>query len=305
MTSPMVGKSARPADEIIREDMKRDEENRKKGDSDFISTIKEDFKRDLAKIDEEIYRDTQEVINDIPKYDWDDTKDFKGLWDYVVYYKWLINLVVVAFPWLLTAIASMVVFFYFQIKLNDGFADGNLILLGLSIYYIYQSIMSILVVFEEPTFLLYHKAERSIAFDSGIIFNVIWIIGAVKLYYALYKEDHQDYDTDDWGPIMILFFLAYVEVMTFPIALTNFVLIIKEVLLEYFQLLTKTVGGELQNYSLGKADTVAGMQNIFWFLDPFTWIDLFWQSIFGYPVEDYWEENPNDEGHYYKNWGKQ
>jgi hypothetical protein len=115
----------------------------------------------------------------------------------------------------------------------------------------------------------------------------------------LFKDDHQYID---FGYVMTLFFLAYSIVMTFPIWFVNLGIIIKEISLEFFQLLTKTVNGQLAPYSLGKADVDIAFYDIFWFLNPFTWIDIFWTAIFGYPVEDYWEENPKDEKRYYKNW---
>jgi hypothetical protein len=173
--------------------------------------------------------------------------------------------------------------------MNNGFADGNLVLLIGFIYFIFQTLNAVVIVFEEPTVLLYHKTERSVSFVSGVFYDVVYGIAATKAYYMLFKEDKKDIDYI-W--VMWLFFILYNLIMNFPTFFVNVVIILKEVSLEFFQLLTKTVGGELKPYSLGEADALEGMRDIFWFINPFTWIDVFWSSIFGYKVEDYWEENP-------------
>jgi ABC-type glycerol-3-phosphate transport system permease component len=102
-------------------------------------------------------KEEQAIKDDFSIYNKDDTKNFKSVWDYVVYYKWIINFWFVALPFTVTTIILNMFNMYFQIKLNEGFADGNWLLLALTIYLAFQSAMAIITVFEEPTFLLYHK----------------------------------------------------------------------------------------------------------------------------------------------------
>jgi len=41
------------------------------------------------------------------------------------------------------------------------------------------------------------------------------------------------------------------------------------------------------------------MRDIFWFLNPFTWVDLFWYFFFGWDLKDTYKYNPDDEEHYF------
>ena len=159
---------------------------------------------------------------------------------------------------------------------------------------------SLLLVFEEPAFLLHHKEERGFSFATAVVFDILYLIAGWKLYFMLFKEDKVDFN--DWNFLLEAFFFAYNLVMSAPLAYVNLVIIIKELLIENFQLLSNQVSGKGHDYSLGKADAMAGLNDLLWFFNPFSWVDIIWELFFGYDVEDYWSENPNDEQHYYKNW---
>jgi hypothetical protein len=49
----------------------------------------------------------------------------------------------------------------------------------------------------------------------------------------------------DWAYILKAFFLAYNVVINAPVAIVNFMIIFKEIFLEYFQLLSNNVGGDI------------------------------------------------------------
>jgi hypothetical protein len=76
--------------------------------------------------------------------------------------------------------------------------------------------------------------------------------------------------------------------------------------LEKWGLISKnTAGGSKhaqENLSLGYSDASDGLHNLFWFLNPFTWVDLFWTFWFGWDIKDIYDENPYDEEHYWANY---
>jgi hypothetical protein len=130
-----------------------------------------------------------EIEKEIPKYNRDDTANFTHLWQYIEYYKWLINLIAVALPYGVLVIAMNIANIFFQFKLNDAFGDGNLVFIAGSVFLWFQSLMSLLLIFEEPSFLLFHKTERSVSFDMAIIFNVFYVLFAVRFYYVVFKDE--------------------------------------------------------------------------------------------------------------------
>ena len=91
-----------------------------------------------------------------------------------------------------------------------------------------------------------------------------------------------------------------------PLFLVNMAIISKEISLEKWQLLNNKWSGNKSksrygsdNLSLGYSDAKTGLQDFFWFLNPFTWIDLFWYFLFGWDLKDTYKYNPNDEEHYF------
>mmetsp|Transcript_8323 Transcript_8323/g.13918 ORF Transcript_8323/g.13918 Transcript_8323/m.13918 type:complete len:288 (-) Transcript_8323:43-906(-) len=256
---------------------------------------------EIQEEEEELQEGASEFFEDLPSYDTNDLKKAKTLWDYIVYFKYIVNLVLVAIPYLCLSFAGVVFNFYANIALNKGYAGGNLLLIFNSAFLIYQTIISNLLVFELPSYLRRHKPERASSFVLAAAYNVVYLIGALKLYSMIYWEDNLEDDTSTAVTFMIL---GYFAVMNGPNFGVNLAIILKELSLESFQLITKHVGAYTENYALGEGDALKACSRVFWVFNPLAWIDLLWDSIFGYDVEDYVIENPKDEQHYYKNWKK-
>ena len=100
-------------------------------------------------------------------------------------------------------------------------------------------------------------------------------------------------------------FLLYNLVLHGAILPINFAIIFKELSLEKWGLIHANTSSDSkhakQNLSLGYSDASKGLHKLFWFLNPFTWVDLFWTFWFGWDLKDIYEENPYDEEHYWGN----
>jgi len=99
-------------------------------------------------------------------------------------------------------------------------------------------------------------------------------------------------------------FLVYNLIMHAPILPINFLIIFKEIQLEKLQLMSNWTDSEYadKNLSLGYGDARRSLDDFFWFLNPFSYMDLAFAFFFGFPPRDIIKEDPDDEEHYYKNW---
>ena len=99
-----------------------------------------------------------------------------------------------------------------------------------------------------------------------------------------------------------IMFYIYNLVLHGPLFIVNCFIVLKELTLERWQLLSNNFAkGSKQgkdDLSLGYSDAKRGLEDFWWFLNPFTWVDLFWYFLFGWDLKDTFIENPDDEEHY-------
>lgn len=53
-----------------------------------------------------------------------------SIWDFITYFKWLLNFFVVALPHAVLSLAGLALTAWFQIKPNKWWAGGNLLLIA-------------------------------------------------------------------------------------------------------------------------------------------------------------------------------
>jgi hypothetical protein len=81
-----------------------------------------------------------------------------------MYYRWLVNFFMVGCPYLAIATLLNVYNIWFNVYLNNFWAEGNVYLLLNSLFSILQTQISLIVVFEIPYFLENIKTLRGYSF---------------------------------------------------------------------------------------------------------------------------------------------
>jgi hypothetical protein len=81
-----------------------------------------------------------------------------------MYYRWIVNFFLVGVPYLLLVTVLNVYNIWFNVYLNDFWAEGNIYLVLNSLFSILQSQISLIVVFEIPIFLENIKTLREYSF---------------------------------------------------------------------------------------------------------------------------------------------
>mmetsp|Transcript_35909 Transcript_35909/g.55134 ORF Transcript_35909/g.55134 Transcript_35909/m.55134 type:complete len:325 (-) Transcript_35909:60-1034(-) len=234
------------------------------------------------------------LLEGLPNYD--SSQAGSSFLDEIYYYRYIINIVVLAIPWSLFAIGMIVYNFWFNIEYNDIWAGGNFWLILNSVYLVVQALVSIFDAFELPIFLLSFRVLRLFSVVLSVIYTVLFIISIVEWYSQLYIV--MDKSKYDFFTVYVNMMIGYNAIIHWSILPVNIFIIIKEISMEFFTFLTGS------NYALGSKDLDYAGKDVVSAVNPLTWIDKIWELIFGYDVEDYVVENPDKEAEYYQNWGK-
>lgn len=219
--------------------------------------------------------------DDIPDYDPDDKPD--SFLEMVKYYRWLINFWLIGVPYLLFVIAANVWNIWFNAQLNDWWADGNLYLLLNTYFGIWQSIDIVFLVFELPVYLKAMKDARALSYGGAVLYNVFYLWIASEFVYTVFFGGKKDGAFDVFDLLKIMFY-GYNIVLHGPIAVMNGVTILKEIMLEFTALITDDL-----DLALNTTDLENGVVDLTWFLNPLSWLDVFWEYEYDEDFEDeYW-----------------
>jgi len=216
----------------------------------------------------------------LPEYNPD--KDLAGdeNWeDWVYYFRYIINVWIIAVPYTIVGLAAVVYNLYFNIDWNKMWSGGNAWLITNSVYLILMYIVSVLEAFELPVFLSAFKVVRTIAFISAWMYVISFIVGAAEWANMLYVV--QDKSGYDFGTVYINMLLGYNIVLHFEIIPVCLFVIFKEITMEFFEFLSPT-----NSEALSTNDLETTGEDFLWFINPFTWLDMWSELIFGSDVED-------------------
>ena len=80
-----------------------------------------------------------DIFTGFPLFDNADLPEEASFWEYLVYYKYLINVFAISFPWFLFAAFCVVWNLYFNIKWNRFWAGGNIYLIMSTLFLMSQA----------------------------------------------------------------------------------------------------------------------------------------------------------------------
>lgn len=83
-------------------------------------------------IEDEVYVIEKDL--EIPTYDDAADQDFQDFWQYLNYYRWTFNFFIIGIPYLVVVILLNAYNIWFNVYLNDFWAEGNVYLLLNSLF---------------------------------------------------------------------------------------------------------------------------------------------------------------------------
>ena len=161
----------------------------------------------------------------------------------------IINFWVIALPWTIANVAGLVWNIFTNIQFNKWWAGGNVYLIANTVYGVVQIILSIILVAEVDFFLKYMKIIRWISVGAASLYVLSGTIGAFWII-ALFKHWVKTTTMVDLFLMMMIFYTSTIQ---FPFFITSLGIIVKEISMEFWQIL-KSAKGSDDDISLNLSD---------------------------------------------------
>ena len=110
--------------------------------------------------------------------------EIDSVWQFVLVFRWLLNLVFIAIPWAILSQLFMAYNLWFNIKWNFLWAGGNVFLLANTLYALQQGMHSVFLVIELPFWMKFNKGGRWIMFAAAMLYNLVFL-GCFSDFLAL------------------------------------------------------------------------------------------------------------------------
>lgn len=94
----------------------------------------------------------------------------------------MINLWVIALPWTVFGFLMVLTNVFLNIDFNKGWAEGNVFLMGNTIYAMVQYSLTLPLIFEDKNWMRHAKFIRLISLMSAYFYNVIYFSYAYKFW---------------------------------------------------------------------------------------------------------------------------
>ena len=197
-------------------------------------------------------------------------------WDY---FRWILNAFFIAFPIELLATVCTGLNIYTSIDMNKWWANGNLFLIGKTIYVLSQGLLLLPLIFEIDVWLRHAKDLRMFSLMCATIFMVMWLSVFGFWYLEIYyPPSWMKYDVID---LFVNLFFAYNVIFDSLAVPASFAIIVKELSLEFFQFLKKDTQAEEDNLSLNLIDIADTWISIGFILNPLNIFVFFWKFLTG------------------------
>lgn len=249
------------------------------------------FVDDLTDEVEEEIKET--VVDELDVRDmWDDTD---SLWTFFLIFRWLLNLVFIATPWIFFSQIFFAWNVLFNAKWNFLWAGGNVYLIANTIYAYIFTWLSVFVVMEMPIYMKHMKIVRGTAWFMAIIYNILYMISFGDFLLLLFYYDKETFDI---LYLLEAMFFGYNIILHCPITVVNNVLILKEIGLEFFQA-SATRHGHNTNIALGLKDGWDFMLTTLAIVNPMTYLKFARNELYDKLYRKYITNEPVIKHHTY------
>jgi hypothetical protein len=165
---------------------------------------------------------------------------------FIVSYRWFFNVIIVFIPWVYFSLGMVLYNFAINVFENNFWADGNLWLLGNTIFMIVLSIHTWFLMLEWPFYLRHTFGLRWVWIIIGIIYSAQIVSDA---FAVLGMDEWRTDDVYEKYTLVDMFmnmFLAYNVLLHWPVVPITVAMIGKEVEMTIYQLVTTNGPAEYQ-----------------------------------------------------------
>lgn len=178
---------------------------------------------------------SKDIVEGFPEYNLNDLEGDYNPIDWAYYFDYILNLFFIVLPYV--ALSSAAIFYNlgFNVLWNDFWAQGNWWLVTNTLILMITLFVGLLEFLELPIWLHSFHGTRLVTGMFCILYNFIFFIMFLEWYDMLYIiNDKSDYD---FFTIYLNMFLAYNIAMNWPQTVVNFLILFKELSIEWFRFL--------------------------------------------------------------------
>jgi len=163
------------------------------------------------------------------------------IWHWVYQMRYIFNCIFIGVPISVLLVAANVWNIYFNIVINQYWADANLFLISQTITLLFLSLHSSLIVFETQGYMQYFKLFRFLVCGFVVIYTLLYFLGFYEWYRMLYLEDEKK-KTYNIVSLMWNIILGYNVIVHFTFIPVNAFILVKELSLEFFSFVRDDAG---------------------------------------------------------------
>ena len=135
------------------------------------------------------------------------------------------------------------------------------------------------MIFELDVYLRHMKFFRFLSFSVAFLWNFFYFFTVGVFIYQIYNPpEWRDYDLVNAFAMCLVGYNLIFDALALPV---NTVIIVKELSMEFFQMLKHNAGEESDDVSLGLMDIADALVTISFFLNPFNIATFIWQLVMG------------------------
>lgn len=220
-----IDKDLVPIEEAI-EPINKPFEGAEKSVADFFRPVEDTLVDDADAITETLYPDAGDYVY------------YRRNWyEYLGYFRWVLNFLWVGIPWVFTSQMLILANFVFNIWLNQWWADGNFFLLFNTFFIIVETWGSYPLIFEIPWWIKHTRLIRVLVTGLSVMYTSVYFIALFVWVYQLWLEPEAEYEQYDFVSVMENMYLIYSLIFHLHILPVNFMILWKELSLEFFSML--------------------------------------------------------------------
>ena len=224
--------------------------------------------------------------------------DVSSLVKTIIAFKFFFNLVCVAIPWTIIAWLLWLWNIVFNSWLNKGWAEGNFWLLANTAFCTFQTLLTLPLVDELEYYLRRMFFLRMGSVIAAWLYNIAYLTMLADWFYNVYGlTDEKIEELGALDMLMNMFFI-YNSILHSGIVIVNFVIIFKELELEFYQMIK---GSMTDDYALSWDLAYKSLTEDLWMFNPLTVFDKVNFYLTGYHSIDLIDENPDNRGNYIPN----
>jgi len=205
--------------------------------------------------------------------------------------KWVYSIVFIGIPWSLVTWLFIVGNIVVNSWLNEGWAEGNLFLLGNTIYAMVQTFLGWNLFLEFYPYLQWFAFIRILSLFGAVVYNSVYLtflFGWLSEIFVLPIEEDDPFAEIGIFDVVANMMMVYNSILHAPIFVLNAGIIWKESVMLLFNS-SLWIAGPESKYALTWKFASEEIWDDLWIFDPFRFVPRLWRLVFKEHMSEHFE----------------